>query len=175
MAAAAAEGAPAAAQAPVTQAAAGADQGVAGNVSAGPPKHNPTSFDPDTVVPKDVDFAAWVPDEQSGKVSKREEKGSKKLAKRLSLIAFSTTIGWRPTGLNLGQARLFIERFPTEFRLGAMAKIVLPCLNGRPYVCPDGQLPCPFWRRATPFGCSKRKRWISQGAIRHHCRVTLKL
>ena len=148
----------AAAKAPVTPAAAGAYQGPAGKASAGPAKYSPTSFDPDLIMPKDVDFAAWVPDEQSGKVSKREGKGEKQLAKRLSLNAFSTSIGWRPTGLNVGQARLFIERFPSEFRLGAMAKIVLPCQGGRPFVCPDGRLPCPFLSTCNALRLIEKKR-----------------
>ena len=121
--------------------------------SAGPSSHgNPTCFGPDLVQPKDVDFVDWVPGEHSGKVQKRLFKGDKQLAKRLLLQAFSTAIGWRPTGLNVGQARLFIERCPSDFRLGAMSKIVLPCHGGRPYVCPDGKLPGPFYQLAMPCG-----------------------
>ena len=103
-----------------------------------------TSFDPDSVLPKDMDFVPWVPKEMSHKAEKREKKGDTSLAKRLMLGAFSTSVGWRPTGLNLGQARLFIERFPSEFRLGAMSKAVMPCCKGKAFVCPDGKLPCPF-------------------------------
>ena len=46
--------------------------------------------------------------------------------------------------MNSGQVRLFIERFPTEFRLGAMAKVVLPHRQGVPFVAPGDKLPCPF-------------------------------
>ena len=60
------------------------------------------------------------------KAEKHEKAGDTSLAKRLNLSAFSNTVGWRPTGFNLGQARLFIERFPSEFRIGAMSKVAMP-------------------------------------------------
>ena len=60
------------------------------------------------------------------KAEKREKMGHTSFAKRLNLGAVSNTVGWRPTGLNIGQARLFIERFPSEFRIGAMSKVVMP-------------------------------------------------
>ena len=89
----------------------------------------------------------------------------KKLAKGLSLIAFSTMIRWRPTGLNVGQARLFIERFPSEFRLGAIPKVVLPCQGGRAFFCPDGRLPCPFLSTCNALRMlEKNKADQSQGA-----------
>ena len=135
-----------------TAAGAKTTSGPAGISSAGPSSHgNPTSFDPDLVQPKDVDFAGWAPEKRSEKVQKRSGKGDKRLPMRLMLQAFSTAIGWRPTGLNVGQARLFIERFPSEFRLGAMSKIVLPCHGGRPYVCPDGKLSCPVLSTRNAF------------------------
>ena len=65
------------------------------------------------------------------KAEKREKKGETSLTKRLNLGAFSNTVGWRPTGLNLGQACLFIERFPSEFRTGAMSKVVMSCSKGQ--------------------------------------------
>ena len=43
------------------------------------------------------------------------------------LSAFSKKVGHRPTGLQRAQARLFVERFPTEFGEMSMQKIVLPC------------------------------------------------
>ena len=101
-----------------TAAGAKTTSGPAGISSAGPSSHgNPTCFDLDSAQPKDVDFLDWVPEEHSGKVQKRSDKGDKQLAKRLMLQAFSTTIGWRPSGLNVGQAKLFIDRFPSEFRI----------------------------------------------------------
>ena len=43
-----------------------------------------------------------------------------------------------------------MDRFPQEFRWGAMGKFVLPCRNGLPYVTEEGdadadvrRLPCP--------------------------------
>ena len=40
---------------------------------------------------------------------------------------------------------MFVERFPSEFREMSMQKAVLPCsMDGsRPFVAPDGSLPCP--------------------------------
>ena len=46
-------------------------------------------------------------------------------------------------GLQVSQVRLFIERFPTEFRLMALGRVVLPMKDGKPYVSEDG-LPCPL-------------------------------
>ena len=40
---------------------------------------------------------------------------------------------------------MFVECFPSEFREMSMQKAVLPCsMDGsRPFVAPDGSLPCP--------------------------------
>jgi len=84
----------------------------------------------------------WVPQGLVHKAEEREKKGDTSLAKRLNLGAFSNTVGWRPTGLNLGQACLFIERFPSVFRMGAMSKVVMSCSKGKAFVCPDRKLPC---------------------------------
>ena len=148
-----------------TAAGAKTTSGPAGISSAGLSSHgNPTYFDVDSAQPKDVDFLEWVPEEHSGKVQKRSDKGDTQLAKRLMLQAFSTMIGWRPTGLNVGQARLFIERFPSEFRIGAMSKIILPCHGWQPYVCPDGKLPCPCLSTCTALRMiEKRKVDIPRG------------
>ena len=65
-----------------------------------------------------------------------------KLPSRVALEALSQCVGWRPSGLNSGQAQLYSNRFWTEFRLGAMCKVVCPQLGGLPYIAPDGHLPC---------------------------------
>ena len=100
----------------------------------------------------------WVPQGLVPRAEKRGEKGGTSLAKRLNLGAFSHTVGWRPTGLNLGQARLFIERFPSEFRLGAVSKVVMPCSKGKALVCPDGKLPCPFLSTCTALKVIEKKK-----------------
>ena len=138
--------------------AAAATSGPAGKDAAGSAV---TSFDPDSVLPKDMDFVPWVPKEMSHKAEKCEKKGDTSLAKRLMLGAFSTSVGWRPTGLNLGQARLFIERFPSEFRLGAMSKVVMPCCKGKAFVCPDGKLPCPFLSTCSALKVIEKKKDIA--------------
>ena len=84
------------------------------------------------------------------KAEKREKKGDTSLTNRLNLGAFSNTVGRRPTGLNLGQACLFIERFPSEFRMGAVSKVVMSCSKGKACVCPDRKLPCCSDPRAPP-------------------------
>ena len=74
--------------------------------SAGPDKPqakaHPTSFDPDSVLPKEVDFVPWAPQGLVYKAEKRDNKGDTSLAKRLNLGAFSNTVGWRPTGCRPG-------------------------------------------------------------------------
>ena len=103
--------------------------------SAGPDKPqakaHPTSFDPDSVLPAEVDFVPWAPQGLVHKAEKRENNGDTSIANRLNLGAFSNTVGWRPTGLNIDQARLFIERFPSEFSIGAMSKVVMLCCKGK--------------------------------------------
>ena len=100
------------------------------------------------------------------------KKGDTSLAKRLTLNAFSSTVGWRPTGLDIGQARLFIERFPSEFRLGAMSKVVMPCLKGKAYVCPDGKLPCPFLSTCTALKMLKKRNFAAEGSEPHAVKDT---
>ena len=74
-----------------------ASPGPAGMDSAGPDKPqakaHPTRFDPDSVLPKEVDFAPWVRQGLVRRAEKREQKGDTSLAKRLSLGAFSNTVG----------------------------------------------------------------------------------
>ena len=65
-----------------------------------------------------------------------------KLPHRLRLSAFSKRVGHRPTGIQVAQVKLFMERFPTEFRTMAVHQIVLPCHQGLPFVTPGG-IPCP--------------------------------
>ena len=94
-------------------------------------------FDPGTCTPKEFDFSRHN--------VHRPTKGPQKLPHRLLLSAFSTTVGHRPTGLQTAQAKMFVERFPTEFREISMQKVVLPCNMDRslPFVAHDGCLPCP--------------------------------
>jgi hypothetical protein len=40
---------------------------------------------------------------------------------------------------SFARIRAFTEKFPQEFRLGAMNKAVVPSCDGRPFVCPDGK------------------------------------
>ena len=92
-------------------------------------------------------------EKQSDKKGKQSDKkgtpglvaGPMRLPHRLLLSGFSTSVGHRPTGLQAAQAKLFVERFPSEFREMSMQKVVLPCsMDGSlPFVAPDGGLPCP--------------------------------
>lgn len=76
--------------------------------------------------------------------------GDTVLPKRLVLDAFSTQIGWRPGGINSGQVKAFVQRFPKEFRYMAMGRVCLPYhpTENLPFVVPpeDGELklPCPI-------------------------------
>lgn len=101
------------------------------------PPTGPMAFDPDGVVPKpDINWKDFI-------VSDKKPPKSD-LPRRLALAAFSNKVGWRPAGLNVGQVKLFVERFPQEFRLASMGRIILPHLKGAPFVAPDGKLPCPL-------------------------------
>ena len=93
------------------------DQGLAGNVSAGPAKSSPTSFDPDLILPKEVDFASWVPDEQSGKVSKREEKGGTKTRQEVVADCVQHFDRLAPNGVELGPGPLVHRAVPLRFPL----------------------------------------------------------
>ena len=73
------------------------------------------------------------------------------LPTRLLLDAFSTTVGWRPGGLNSGQVCAFVDRFPREFRFMAMGRVTLPYCQWDdqklPYVVMESgemKLPCPI-------------------------------
>ena len=103
-------------------------------------KKSPTSlmaFDPDSVVPNpDINWADFL--------ATTDKKVKSHLPRRLALAAFSNKVGWRPAGLNVGQVKMFVERFPQEFRLASLGRIILPHLEGAPFVAPDGKLPCPI-------------------------------
>ena len=100
-------------------------------------KTSPLAFDPDSVVPKpDVDWKDFL-------VSS-DKKAKASLPRRLGLAAFSNKVGWRPAGLNVGQVKFFVERFPQEFRLASLGRVILPHWQGAPYIAPDGKLPCPL-------------------------------
>ena len=107
--------------------------------------------DPETCKPGEFEFRPHMfdkndrPEKQSAQTSPRSAAGTKRLPHRLLMSAFSTTVGHRPTGLQAAQAKMFVERFPSEFREMSMQKCVLPCsLDGSlPFVAPDGGLPCP--------------------------------
>ena len=114
--------------------------------------------DPESCKPGEFDFRSHMVDKaeksekESAKASTRHAAGPKRLPHRLLLSAFSKTVGHRPTGLQVAQAKMFVERFPSEFREMSMQKAVLPCsMDGsRPFVAPDGSLPCPALSRSTP-------------------------
>ena len=102
-------------------------------------------INPEECKPGEFDFRQHMVDKASEKASTRPATGPKRLPHRLLLSAFSKTVGHRPTGLQAAQAKMFVERFPSEFREMSMQKAVLPCsMDGsRPFVAPDGSLPCP--------------------------------
>ena len=68
---------------------------LAGMDSAGPDKHqakaHPTSFDPDSVLPKEVDFVPWAPPGLVRKAEKRENKRGTHHSPRGSSWAHSAT------------------------------------------------------------------------------------
>jgi hypothetical protein len=81
---------------------------------------------------------------KEGKKDEKMDEQSRKLPKRLKLGAFSKVVGHRPMGLQIEQCKYFAKRFPTEFRLAAMGKVVLPCQGKLPYLTADGTLPSPI-------------------------------
>ena len=103
--------------------------------------------DPEKCKPREFDFRQHMVDKekQSAKESSRPAAGPKRLPHRLLLSAFSSKVGHRPTGLQAAQAKMFVERFPSELREMSMQKVVLPCNmdSSLPFVAPDGSLPCP--------------------------------
>ena len=99
--------------------------------------------DPTTCTPQLFDFYPHLKDGQKDDQPERK-KPRKGLPRRLLLSAFSTAVGHRPTGLQAAQAKLFVERFKSDFKEMSMQKTVLPCsADGLPFVAPDGSLPCP--------------------------------
>ena len=95
--------------------------------------------------PTDPGGMATDKEDSEGKASTHPDAGPTPFPHRLPLSAFSGTVGRRPTGLQEKQAKLFVERFRTDFKEMSMQKTVLPCsLDGLlPFVAPDGNLPCP--------------------------------
>ena len=126
---------------------------------------NACPFRPEDIKPGDFDFQAHLPvgkktkkEKAKGRKGKRSREDSESeehpshdagasnntaLPKRLCVSAFSKKVGHRAMGLQVSQVKLFIERFPTEFRMMALGKVVLPVKDGKPYVTEDG-LPCPL-------------------------------
>ena len=82
-------------------------------------------INPEECKPGEFDFRQHMVD----KADKAEKQSAqpKKLPHRLLLSAFSKTVGHRPTGLQAAQAKMFVERFPSEFREMSMQKAALPC------------------------------------------------
>ena len=86
---------------------------------------------------------------EKGEKAEKEKKdkdhgaGPGMLPKRLRINAFSKTVGHRLSGLQTAQVKLLVERFPSDFRLMALHRFVLPMKEGLPYMAPDGMLPCP--------------------------------
>ena len=116
--------------------------------------------DKDTANKKDKDTAKKKDDDPS------HDAGP--LPKIISISAFSRKVGHRSMGLQVAQVRLFIQRFPSEFRLMSMGRIVLPMKDGRAYVAEDG-LPCPILStvNAVKYLSTKyddeKTEWNSQG------------
>ena len=88
--------------------------------------------------PREFDFRAHMPacnkEKESSTGKDQHDKQLKRLPHRLLLSAFSKTVGHRSTGLQTAQVRVFVQRFPSEFREMSMQKVVLPCSM-------DGSLP----------------------------------
>jgi hypothetical protein len=64
------------------------------------------------------------------------------------------------------QTRLFVKRFPSEFRLAAMAKFVMPHNSNRPFVCAaDGLLPTPCLStiNALKWLAKNKDKWLIEG------------
>ena len=113
------------------------------------------AFDPDTVVPKPkTDWSDWLvsPEGHAAKKAKTS------LPRRVSLGAFSKKVGWRPSGLNTGQVKYFVERFPMEFRLASLGRIIVPHLNGDPFQDDEGKLPCPALSSCNALKVLQKKR-----------------
>eukprot|EP00969_Alexandrium_andersonii_P180021 7956814-Alexandrium_andersonii.AAC.1 len=104
-------------------------------------------YDPGEIRPRDFDFKPHIFDRE--KAEKKEAKKAKKdeqdkdepqdhkpkLPHRLKLSAFSRSVGHRPGGLQIAQAKMFVDRSPIEFRTMPMQKIILPCSKqGQPFV-----------------------------------------
>ena len=84
--------------------------------------------DPTTCKPQEFDFRPHLKEREEEKQEDqpKQKKPRKGLPRRLRLTAFSTSVGHRPTGLQAAQAKLFVERFLTDFKEMSMQKTVLP-------------------------------------------------
>ena len=113
------------------------------------------AFDPDTVVPTPkTDWSDWLVSLE-GHAAK---KAKTSLPRRVSLGAFSKKVGWRPSGLNTGQVKYFVERFPMEFRLASLGRIIVPHHNGDPFQDDEGKLPCPALSSCNALKVLQKKR-----------------
>ena len=92
--------------------------------------------------PTDPGGMATDKEDSEGKASTHPDAGPTPFPHRLPLSAFSGTVGRRPTGLQEKQAKMFMERFLTW---RSTQEAVLPgSMDGsRPFLAPDGSLPCP--------------------------------
>ena len=64
------------------------------------------------------------------------------------------------------QTRLFVKRFPSEFRLAAMGKLVLPHCDNLPFACTaDGLLPTPCLStiNALKWLSKNKDKWLIEG------------
>ena len=148
------------------------------------------AFNPEDVQPGSFDFAAFPLQNESrleptdknlkkGKLGKGKEGGetpgvsagvSVSLPTRVSIDAMSITVGWRLMGTQTGQVKLFVDRFPKDFSLQALGKVVLPMKGGKPYVTKDGKLPCPLLstfnavKVLTRNGFKELEEWCGNGA-----------
>ena len=92
----------------------------------------------------------YLPKAATNTVTRPDLLGDTMLPRRLLLGAFSTRIGWRPGGVNSGQAKAFVKRFPAEFRYMAVGRVCLPYHPAEklPFVVPaengELKLPCPI-------------------------------
>ena len=101
------------------------------------------AFNPEDVQPRPIDLAPYNRGPAGSADDVAAGPQDSKLPKLLLPDAFSTTVGWRPTGVQTGQVKIFLARFPKDFNLFSMGKFVLPCFGGLPYVTKEGRLPCP--------------------------------
>ena len=81
------------------------------------------AFNPADIQPKLFEFGV-------DKTRANRRGDFQKLFKRLPIEDFSTRVGWRPAGRQPGQIKLYVTRFPWDFNILSMGKIVLPYCVG---------------------------------------------